>query len=257
MAAMAAKSPGSWRDGVVVAYLDEPPFAIPTSSGSRPVGCDMDLAHHVLEAAGITAVRYVLTTFPQLVAGLVDGRWQMTTGIFVTDERAEIVDFSRPIWAAIDGFVVRRDDADRCASYEDIARRPGATLAVVKGQVQRATAIAAGVPSDRIVEHPDQDAAVAAVRDGRADASASTARGNQAYVDRAGDPGLVAVTDRPAAPRGQVPRGAFAFAKRTPDLTAAVDGALDAYLGTPDHLALMARYGFTEDDLRPVLDRRA
>jgi polar amino acid transport system substrate-binding protein len=243
----------SWRAGVVVAYLDEPPFAIPGRPGARPAGCDMDLAHHVLAAAGVTAVRYVLTTFADLIAGLVDGRWDMTTAIFVTDDRAQIVDFGRPVWAAADGFVVRRDDAARYTSYEDIARSSEATLAVVHGQVQQHTAIAAGVPVDRIVEHPDQDAAVAAVRDGRADAAASTAIGSRAYVRRAGDPGLVAVADRSAAPRGQIPYGAFAFGKRTPGLTAAVDDALDAYLGTPGHLALMARYGFTEDDLRPVL----
>ena len=214
----------------------------------------MDLAHHVLETVGVTAVRYVLTTFPDLVSGLLDGRWHMTTAIFVTDDRADVVDFSRPVWTAADGFIVRRGDEARYTSYEEIARTPGATLAVVRDQVQRQTAIAAGVPVDRILDHADQDAAAAAVRDGRADASASTATGNRAYVRRAGDSGLV-VADQPASPRAPVPRGAFAFSKEIPALTAAVDGALERYLGTSEHLALMAGYGFTEDDLRPVLPR--
>jgi polar amino acid transport system substrate-binding protein len=249
-------SPKFWRDGLIVAYLDEPPFGIPASPGERPAGCDMDLAHHVLGAMGVTAVRYALTTFPDLIPGLADGRWHMTTAIFVTDDRAELVDFSRPVWTAADGFIVRRGDAARYTSYEAIARTPRATLAVVRGQVQRQTAIAAGVPVAHIREHADQDAAAAAVRDRRADASASTAIGNQAYVRRTGDPGLVAVADQPAAPRAHVPRGAFAFSKRTPDLAAAVDETLDHYLGTPAHLALMAGYGIAEDDLQPVLPRR-
>jgi polar amino acid transport system substrate-binding protein len=216
----------------------------------------MDLAHHVLAAAGVTTVRYALTTFPDLIPGLLDGRWHMTTAIFMTGDRAEIVDFSRPVWTAADGFVVRRGDARRYTCYEAIARTPAATLAVVRGQVQRQTAIAAGVPVDRIREHADQAAAAAAVRDGRADASASTAIGNRAYVRRAGDAGLAAVADQPAAPRAHVPRGAFAFSKGRPDLTAAVNAALDRYLGTPEHLALMAGYGIAEDDLQPVLFRR-
>jgi polar amino acid transport system substrate-binding protein len=260
MSTTSSPSTGSWRDGVVVAYLDEPPFGIPAPPGDRPAGCDMDLAHRVLEAVGVTDVRYALTTFPDLIPGLLDGRWHMTTPVFVTDDRAEVVAFSRPVWTAADGFIVRRGDAARYTSYEAIARTPGATLAVVRGQVQRGTAVAAGLPVDRIVEHLDQDAAAAAVRDGRADASASTASGNRAYVRRAGDPGLVAVAvtvaEQPNAPHGHVPCGAFALPKGTPDLTAAVDDALDRYLGTPDHLALMAGYGFTEDDLRPVLAPR-
>ena len=130
----------------------------------------------------------------------------MTTPIFVTGERAKVVGYSRPVWAADDSFVVRRADAGRYASYEAIAASPTAVLAVVEGQVQRQTALRTGVPPERIVEFPDQDSAAAAVRDGHADASASTAAGNHAYVRRAGEPGLTAVTDRSPTGRGQLPR---------------------------------------------------
>jgi hypothetical protein len=44
------------------------------------------------------------------------------------------LDFSRPIWAVTDGFIVRRHDAARMTSYEAIAAAH-ATLAVVVGQV--------------------------------------------------------------------------------------------------------------------------
>jgi polar amino acid transport system substrate-binding protein len=244
-----------WRECVVVAYLDEPPFAIPSPPPSRPTGCDMDLADHVLTAVGPTTIRYVPTTFPELIPGLIDGRWHMTTGIFITDDRAEVIDYIRPIWAAPDGFIVRRADAARLTSYEAIAAS-GATLAVVSNQVQSQTARSADIPQERIIEFPDQDAAAAAVRDGRVDASASTAIGNKAYVQRANEPALTTVTDQPTGPRSSLALGAFAVGKNTPDLTAAINDVLDRYIGSPDHLALAHRYGFSKDDLRPILRPR-
>jgi polar amino acid transport system substrate-binding protein len=237
---------GRWRERVVIAYLDEPPFGVPpVRPGARPSGCDMDLAHHVLTNAGTATVDYVLTTFPDLIPGLLDGRWHMTTPIFITDERAEVIDYSRPVWAAEDGFLVRPADAGRYTSYEAIAASPGAVLAVVTGQVQRDTARHAGVPPERIIELPHQAAAAAAVRDGRAEAAASTAAGNRAYLARAADADLRAVTDRSPSRQGLAPQGAFAFSPDAAELRAAVDRALAAYVGTPAHLRLLATYGVT------------
>ena len=239
-----------WRDTTIVAYLDEPPFAISGRARERPSGCDMEVALHVLTGAGVGDIRYVRTTFDELIPGLLDQRWHLTTAIFVTDARAEVVDFSRPIWAMTDGFIVRRHDAARMTSYEAIAAAH-ATLAVVVGQVQRETAIGAGVPADRIVEFPDQEAAVEAVRGGAVDASASTAIGNRAFVERANDSALAAVATMSRS--GRAPIGAFAVGKHLPDLSAALDDVIGRYLGTPDHLALMRRYGFSDDELAPVL----
>ncbi len=56
--------------------------------------------------------------------------------MFVTEARAELVDFSRPVWVAEDGFIVRNADAERWTSYEAIADDPRATLAVVVAQIQ-------------------------------------------------------------------------------------------------------------------------
>jgi len=242
-----------WRERVLVAYLDEPPFGIPPGAGARPSGCDVEVAHRVLAEAGATEIEFELTTFPELIPGLVEGRWHVSTAMFITDERAPLVDFSRPVWAAADGFIVRRGEEGRFGSYEDIARADEATLAVVTGQVQRHTARDAGVPAERIIEFVDQEAAAEAVRQRRADASASTAVGNVAYVERAGDGGLVAIADRPIGAERPQPLGAFAFSKETPELTTAFDAVLARYLGTAEHLALMARHGFARDDLAPAL----
>jgi len=244
--------PADWQQCTVVAYLDEPPFFSPTSSGD-PIGCDIELTRTVLERIGVERIEFVLTTFGELIPGLLAGRWHVNTPIFITADRSQLIDFSLPVWAAGDGFIVRAADTRDFSSYQVIAADATIRLGVVTGQVQQRTAAGAGVPPERITEFADQDVAVRAVVDGRVDASVSTAPGNAAYLLRSADPRLVAVTDSSADWRSGVPLGAFSFRKETTDLSAAFDGALRQYLGTTAHLEMMSRYGFSADDLRPAL----
>ena len=176
-----------WRERTVLAYLDEPPFCAPSPHG-HPAGCDIEVAEHVLAEAGVRQVVFELATFPELIPGLIDGRWHVSTPMFITPERAGLIRYSRPVWAALDGFIVRAGDEQTYTSYEAIASHRGARLAVVVGQVQRETAIRAGVLVEQIIEFGHQDAAAFAVRAGEADASASTAPGNRAFVERAAEP---------------------------------------------------------------------
>jgi polar amino acid transport system substrate-binding protein len=240
-----------WRRCTVVAYLDEPPYFAPGPDG--PVGCDIELARTVLADLGVEHVDFVLTTFDALMPGLRDRRWHLNVPMFITAERAESIRFSLPVWAANDGFVVRAGDRREVSSYEAIAADPTMRLAVVAGQIQQSTALRAGVRPEQIDQYPDQDAAARAVIEGRADASASTAPGNFAYVQRAADPRVVAVVDALAVERGGAALGAFSFEQSMLEFHAEFDAALTRYLGTPDHLAMMSRYGFTAMDLRPAL----
>jgi hypothetical protein len=64
---------------------------------------------------------------------------------------------------------------------------------------------------------------------------------------------LTAVVDQRWSQRRPLPLGAFAINKHAPDLTVAINRVLDRYLGSPDHLALMERYGFSRNDLATIL----
>ena len=182
-----------WRRHAVVAYLDEPPFFSPTPNGD-PIGCDIELTHTVLGRLGIERIEFVLTTFGELIPGLLAGRWHVNTPIFITADRSQLIDFSLPVWAAADGFIVRTSDTRDFSSYEGIAADDTIRLGVVTGQVQHTAASRAGVSF-----------------------------------------------------------GAFSFNKQTADLSAAFDDTLRGYLGTPPHLDMMGRYGFSTEELQPVL----
>jgi polar amino acid transport system substrate-binding protein len=239
-----------WSDRLVFAYLQEPPFCFRDGDGAAR-GCDVELAQAVLAMAGCGTFEPVEAEFAQLLSGLLEQRWMMTTGLFVIDERRARVDFSRPIWALHDGLLVRADNPRGIAGYGSLAGDRSAVLGVIVEQVQHATALRLGVPADRIRLFRTQDEAASAVADGRVDAYASVAAAHRGYLVDRPDAAL-AVVDVPVAEQPPA-YGAFAFAKESRSLRDAIDAALAAYLGSPEHRALMSRYGFTAAEVDRIL----
>lgn len=228
---------------IVLAVLDEPPFCWVDGRGEHR-GCDVVLARRALALTGVGDARFVQTSFGELLPGLGAGRWRVTTPIFVTPERARLVQFSRTVWRLGDGLVVRRGDAEAWSSYAALAADARATLAVVEGQVQRDAARAAGVPSERMLICATQVDTINAVLDGHADAAASTAIGNRALVARIGDERIIAVDLASSA------RAAGAFAWRHDDpLVPRFDQALEGVLDDEDHRTMMGTLGFREDEI--------
>jgi polar amino acid transport system substrate-binding protein len=233
---------------IVFAYLDEPPFCFPGPNGAA-LGSDVELVSEALRTLGITSFGMRLTSFAELLPGLVDGRWTITTPLFITPERQKIVDFSRPVWTLGDGLLVRREDQARFDGYAALARDESAQLVVVADQIQEQSGLAAGMPLERVLRVATQEDAVRAVKDGRADAYASVAMAHRGFLGRSPDPGL-AVVAFAAGHGGQQPAaGAFAFAKSQSDLRRRFDAALDGLIRSDWHRAIMARYGFTAEDL--------
>ena len=228
------------------AYLNEPPFCYRAPDGAV-TGCDVELARRVVREIGAASLTFVETEFAHLLPGLRDGRWDMTTGMFVTDERKEAADFSRPIWALPDGLLIRSCDGGAIAGYSSIAQSNGLRLGVVRGQVQHLTAINLGVPRDNIRVFDAYAEAAEAVAACAVDAFASVAMAHRGHIAREGALEL-AVAEVPASEKTAEP-GAFAFARSQAGLRGALDDALDRFLGSADHRALMARFGFTSEDV--------
>jgi len=232
---------GDWRPaGLRFAFLIEPPFCYRTQDGAV-TGCDVELARHIAQQIGADAFELVETEFAELLPGLIDGSWHMTTSLFVTEERRRLVNFSRPISALTDGLLVRAGNPDGIAGYASIANAAGLRLGVVTGQVQHETALQLGVPAESIRTFDTYAQAAAAVAAGRIDAYASVATAHRGYLAHLSDSGL-AVVEVPQSGKAAEP-GAFAFAKSGMCLRDAVDRTLADFLGSADHRALMARFG--------------
>ena len=245
--------PGAdWRQRVVFAYLEEPPFCFRTADGGAS-GCDVELAQAVLRDLGVAACDFVEAEFADLIPGLIDGRWTMTTGLFVTPERRKRMAFSRPIWALHDGLLVRTGNPRDIAGYRSIAADANARLATVKDQAQRDNALNLGVPPARITEFHTQNDAADAVASGAADAYASVAMAHRGYLASHASAPLT-VVDVPLSELAPA-FGAFGFAQSNAGLAEAVDRALSAYLGSEAHRQLMTRYGFAPAEVDRVVVR--
>jgi polar amino acid transport system substrate-binding protein len=231
------------------AFLIEPPFCYRAPEGAV-TGCDVEVARHVIRQVGLGAFVPVETAFAELLPGLADGRWDMTTGLFVTAERREVADFSRPIWALPDGLLVGAGNPHGVSGYSSIARAVALRLGVVRDQVQHSTALRLGVPEDRIQAFETYAEAAAAVAAGTIDAYASVAMAHRGYLERQSACRL-AVVEVPTS-ETVAKQGAYAFAKDRSPLRAAVDDALSRFLGSVDHRALMARFGFPPEEVDRV-----
>ncbi|MGO4741578.1 transporter substrate-binding domain-containing protein [Bosea sp. 2KB_26] len=244
---MIPRARAATREAIIFAYLDEPPFCWPGPDGGA-LGSDVELVTAASRAIGIVSVEMRLTSFSELLPGLVDGRWAITTPLFVTPERQRSVDFSRPVWALSDGLLVRRGDEDRFCSYEALAQDGSARLVVVADQVQEQSGLAAGIPRDRVLRVATQQDAVQAVRDRRAEAYASVAMAHRGFLGHTPDPALAIVPVAAEAKDREPAKGAFAFAKSQADLRTRFNQALDGLIGSDWHRAMMARYGFAASD---------
>ncbi len=232
-----------------IAYLDEPPFYWTRPDGSA-TGADIELADVVLRAIGVTSIEHHKTSFEELLPGVQAGRWDMNVPIFATPERARHVAFSLPVWTIGDGFVVNRGNPKALTSYEAVAARTDARLGVIPAQVQAHAARSAGVRDGQLMEFKDQPEAIAALLAGRIDAFTGTALGGRVLADA--NPALEAVA-HDVNGKGTAPVGAFSFSKNNTRLLDAVNRALRRYLGSADHRARMAKYGFTSTEIDGVL----
>lgn len=231
---------------VKFAYLIEPPFNYRTADGTV-TGCDVELARYIFSQIGIASFEPIETEFAELIPGIVQGRWRMTTGLFATDERRKAVAFTRPIWALADGLLVRQGNALILSGYASVADNTACTLAVVRDQYQHRSALEFGVPERRILIFETYGEAAAAVRDGRAGAFASVARAHAGFIDGHPDWKLDVV----AVPAVEKPPayGAFAVGKTDDEFRRMIDSVLERFVGSEAHRSMMAKFGFTDEDI--------
>ena len=230
------------------AYLIEPPFNHRESDGTV-TGCDVELARYVLAELGET-FEPVEAEFAELLPGLGQGRWRMTTGLFATEERKQHALFSRPIWALPDGLLVPKGNPQGLTGYRSAAEKD-IRVAVVRDQVQHRAALDIGVTEDRLSIFETYEQAAQAVANCTADAYASVARAHAGYM--ALHPALaLEVITIPASEKPPA-RGSFGFSLLDEALCRSVDTILDRFIGTPEHHTMMARFGFEDAEIDLLL----
>ncbi|MEM7547259.1 MAG: transporter substrate-binding domain-containing protein [Pseudomonadota bacterium] len=232
------------------AYLIEPPFNYRDEAGTV-TGCDVELARMVFAQIGEGPATFIETEFAALLPGLGAGHWEMTTGLFATDERRAMALFSRPIWALPDGLLINAGNPHQLSGYESCAVRNLPPLAVIRDQFQHRSAVEFGVEEDRILIFETYADAATAVEDGRACAYASVGRAHAGFIAQNPDKPLE-IVPVPATEK-QPAFGCYGFARGNEALRDRVDEALGTTLGSAAHRQVMADFGFGAADVDAVL----
>jgi polar amino acid transport system substrate-binding protein len=245
------------RTGTVrIGYAAEAPYAIP-APGGRVTGEGPEVARKVFERMGVRTVVAIESEFGLLIHDLKAGRFDViATGMYILPDRCRQIAFSEPTYRAVNqlgrGFAVQAGNPRNLHAYGDVARDRSIRLGVVAGTIEHRFASKAGIRDEQIVLFPNAALAARSLRVGRIDAYAATAKAVDALVER-----YPRKLERAkpfdgrtnAAGIEQVHYGAPGFRFQDADLLAVFNKHLKEFLGTPEHLALVANFGVTKYEL--------
>jgi len=232
---------------VRAAFANEVPYGYVDEEG-RLTGESPEVARAIFTKLGVERIDGVLTEWASLLPGLNAGRWDLVAaGMFITPERCKQADFSNPSYKIGQSFLVQAGNPHDLHSYAEVAGNEDVTLGVMAGAVEAGYARDAGVPEDRLKQLPDQASMLAAVRAGRVDAVALTSVSIERMARRGGE-GVERVEDFDTPPEA-VGYGGFAFRQEDDALREGFNEKLAEFLGTEEHLSLVAPFGFTEANL--------
>ena len=228
------------------AYLIEPPFNHQTDDG-QITGSDVELAKIIVNELKLGEFEPVETEFAELLPGVANGKWRMTTGLFATDERKQNAGFSIPIWALPDGLLVPAGNPKNLAGYKSVSDQKGCTLAVIRDQFQHRSAVEFGVAESNLRIFETYTEAANAVLDGHADAYASVGRAHTGYIDLHNEQCLEVVTVPSSEKEPEF--GSFAINKRDDDFRNNINSVIRSYYGSEPHRKMMHSFGFSDAEI--------
>jgi polar amino acid transport system substrate-binding protein len=219
------------------------PFAfLDPSDPARVIGFEVDIMEEIARRLGRTLELHRadwLALHDSLEAGRCD---VLMNGFEVTDDRAAVARFGVPYFAFGQQIVVRRADAERVSSLEDLA---GGRVAVLNGSASVDVLRDAGFPDEAILQYDDSLAPYTEVKLGRADAALAESIIAAYY---AGSDPVLSVVPGTFAP------GVYAAITRADDaeLGEAVDAALRAMQKDGSLGEILQRWGLYDDAQRAI-----
>ena len=236
-------------DGIRVAYYNFKPYAYRNEAGEL-VGEQVDILRHVVAAMGGKVASEQATEWGNLIPGVNARRFDVVAaGMFVTPKRCAAVRFSEPTFGIRQSLVVPKGNPKGVVDYDSI-RDMGLVMAAISGAAQVGYAERTGIDASKIMQLPDNPTAIAALRAGRADVYALSAPGVRELVaglpeqDMEGVPAFDTVAGELA-----IAHGAYAFRKDDGAFVDEFDKHLTAFIGTPEHIAIMEKHGMSADEL--------
>jgi polar amino acid transport system substrate-binding protein len=227
-------------------FANEVPWAYP-GDNQQPLGFVNAITLGILKTMGHTNIEPVVTDWGGLIPGLRAQRFDIITGgMYILKSRCENVNFSEPIGVFGDCFIVPKGNPKSLQTYQDIKEK-GAILVTGAGYNVIEYAKKEGVSAKKIMVVPSQTEILAAVRAGRADAGGMTYFSALHLSKESG--GAVEPTDPSKLPEWTFNWVGIGFRKADKKFLADFNKALEKYIGSAQHLADVAQYGYSKSQL--------
>lgn len=170
------------RIAIENAYL---PFSYIEIGTTEAVGLDYDIWNEVCARLNCTPV-YVETAWEGMIQAVADGQFDVgADGISITEDRAEIVDFSLPIISVEQRLLVRLGE-DRFTSMDEFVANEELVIGAQTGTSNYITAVDF-VPEDRVMAFEQWAFAVQALVAGDVDAVLGDETAGQGYMGQNAD----------------------------------------------------------------------
>lgn len=235
--------------GVIrVGFANEAPYAYATADGEL-TGESPTVFRHVMKRLGVERVDGVLTEWGALIPGLKAGRFDaIVASMYITPRRCRQILFANPTYGIGEALVVPAGNPEGLRDYADAVEKE-AKVAFVAGTAEIEHARMAGLPRGQQLIVPDFASAFAAVKAGRASAAALTALTAGVLAEK--DEAVERAEPFTFVHEGRSYRGEGSFGFRPEDraLRDAVNEELAGFIGTEEHLAMVAEFGFDASNL--------
>ncbi|MFP5460272.1 MAG: ectoine/hydroxyectoine ABC transporter substrate-binding protein EhuB [Gammaproteobacteria bacterium] len=235
--------------GVIrVGFANEAPYAYATADGEL-TGESPTVFRHVMKRLGVERVDGVLTEWGALIPGLKAGRFDaIVASMYITPRRCRQILFANPTYGIGEALVVPAGNPEGLRDYADAVEKE-AKVAFVAGTAEIEHARMAGLSRGQQLIVPDFASAFAAVKAGRASAAALTALTAGVLAEK--DEAVERAEPFTFVHEGRSYRGEGSFGFRPEDtaLRDAVNEELAGFIGTEEHLAMVAEFGFDASNL--------
>lgn len=171
------------RAVVRIGAVSAPPWYQKDLHTNAWTGLVPDLAQAIFQPSGI-AIEYVDTQWGTAAAGLQADRFDLLGGFNKTPERAQAVDFTRPIGAHKMGVLTLEDDLSRYRTWDSL-NDPAIRLAAIDGSAA-ATLLQPTLTRTQWVIVPNSEAMQLEVESGRANAFLTNDIQMALYIERRG-----------------------------------------------------------------------
>jgi len=239
--------------GVIrVGYAVEAPYVY-LQPGGEVTGAEAELTRVIAARLGIQRLEWRLAEFNQLISELEAGQVDViVAGMYITPERAKRASFSEPTFYVQPGLLVLNGNPRQLHSYAQVAMIPGVKIAVLSGSIEASLLKQLGVSEAQLVPVPDALTGRTAVETGLADGLALSTLSIRWMALQ--DPLMRTEMAQPFEPdeyyrQQRLGYGAVVFRQADRQLRQAWNAALQAFLGTPEHLSLVAPFGLTAAEL--------